>query len=374
MSGYHIKRKKSAIRLHMNQQFHTETELESSQKMRGRKAKRIQLISLFFVILAFFGAAVFVAGKMGLLGLTFGKETLTSSEVQNINSTAVSENTAPPPAPPSSAENDTKPAEQTDNGSQQGAVPPEQTEEPPQPEKKADKPPANPPDYTLLYPDMTVPKADFIEHNPDDKVIYLTFDDGPCQRTPKLLDVLDELDVKATFFVSAQFGGQEEILKDLKEIDARGNKIGVNSYTHQYRDIYSSVPAFLDDYKKMDDLIVQATGKRSSVFRFPGGSNTGYNEGVRKALLTEMNRRGFVYHDWNAHNGDSEGYAPDAQVERAVREASSNSKSVILMHDTPDKGSVVDVLPQIVNQLKAKGYRFDVIDETVRPFQFAVPE
>ena len=66
MSGYHIKRKKSAIRLHMNQQFHTETELESSQKMRGRKAKRIQLISLFFCDTGIFWCGCFCCRQNGI--------------------------------------------------------------------------------------------------------------------------------------------------------------------------------------------------------------------------------------------------------------------------------------------------------------------
>ena len=69
---------------------------------------------------------------------------------------------------------------------------------------------------------------------PDEKVAYLTFDDGPSGVTTRLLNVLDDLNVKATFFVA--FGGSDteekrEILK--KEVDA-GHVVGVHTWTHDY--------------------------------------------------------------------------------------------------------------------------------------------
>ena len=201
-----------------------------------------------------------------------------------------------------------------------------------------------------------------------------TFDDGPCKTTPQLLDVLDELGVKATFFVTAQFGDDATLEGYLKEISARGHEVAVHSYSHNYKEIYASVDAFLEDYKKMDDLIVKATGKRSSVFRFPGGSNAGYNKAIRGALLAEMNSRGLVYHDWNAFNGDVEGANKAEMVQRAVKECSYTDKSVLLMHNVPGKDAVIESLPEIVKQLNAKGYRFATLDGTVKPFQFAKVE
>lgn len=225
--------------------------------------------------------------------------------------------------------------------------------------------------YTELYPDMVVEKSDFIEHVDGDKVIYLTFDDGPCGSTGRLLDVLDELNVKATFFVTAQFESDEQLVSDIKEIYDRGHALGVHTYSHDYATIYNSVADFLTDYKMMDDLIVEATGERSKIFRFAGGSNTSKNESIREDLIAEMERRGFIFHDWNSHNGDSEGYSKEKQIERAVKESTIKEKSVILMHNTPNKDSVIEALPEIVGKIKEEGYRFDVLDETVRPFQFS---
>lgn len=222
-----------------------------------------------------------------------------------------------------------------------------------------------------LYPKMVVEKQAFKETNPEDKVIYITFDDGPWAETERLLDTLDSLDIKVTFFVSGQFDDDKGLVKKIKMIHKRGHEVAVHSYSHDYKEIYASVEAYLKDYKKMDDIIVKATGKRSSVYRFPGGSNNGFNEAIRNDLLKEMNSRNLVYHDWNAFDGDTEGYNTSQMVERAVRECSSMNRSILLMHDLPAKKEVVDALPQIVNQLKAKGYRFEKLDGTVEPVQFA---
>lgn len=225
--------------------------------------------------------------------------------------------------------------------------------------------------YEALYPDMVVEKSEFVERTEGDKVVYMTFDDGPCDSTGRLLDVLDDLDIKVTFFLTAQFEDEQQIISDIKDMHDRGHVVAVHSYTHDYKDIYSSVENFLADYKKMDDLILEATGERSKIFRFPGGSNTKKNSGIRDELIAEMERRGFIFHDWSAHNGDSEGYNMDRQIERAVRECTAKEKSVLLMHNTPGKDMVIDSLPTIVAKLKEQGYRFDVIDETVRPYQFS---
>lgn len=220
------------------------------------------------------------------------------------------------------------------------------------------------------YLDMVVGKRAFVDLKAGDKIVYLTIDDGPCDSTPRLLEVLDRYDVKATFFVTAQYLSEDQIVKQLGQISARGHAVAVHTYSHQYGSIYQSVDSYLKDYKKMDDLIVKATGKRSPLFRFPGGSNTGYNKKIRAELISEMNSRGLIYHDWNAFNGDTDGLIKEQMISKAVTESSYKNKSVLLIHDTPGKKDVIDTLPSIILKLREKGYRFDVLDETVKPIQF----
>lgn len=221
-----------------------------------------------------------------------------------------------------------------------------------------------------LYKDMVVEKMDYVPLPEDKKVAYITFDDGPCKSTPQLLEVLRKLNVKATFFVSAQYGSDEEVVEWLKQIKADGHEIGVHSYSHRYNEIYSSVKNYLKDFKKMDDLIVKATGEHARLFRFPGGSNTGYNASIREDIIKEMTSRGMVYYDWNAYNGDCDGFSKSEMIAKAVKESSYRNKSIVLMHNIPKKDLVIESLPSIVKELSEKGYVFEALDGTVEPIQF----
>lgn len=206
------------------------------------------------------------------------------------------------------------------------------------------------------------------------KTVYLTFDDGPYQSTPQLLDVLDQYNVKATFFVTAQFLNEADLIEQIKEIDKRGHEVAVHSYSHDYQTIYSSVEAYVQDYNKMDDIIYKATGKRSTIFRFPGGSNGGYSKYIRTELIGKMNSLGLTYYDWNAYDGDCDGYKGQALINRAVAESSCTDRSILLMHDIPGKETVIESMPAIIEQLREKGYNFAPLDASVEPIQFVKQE
>lgn len=236
-------------------------------------------------------------------------------------------------------------------------------------EESAEKP-VLPKPLSGLYPEMTVEKLEYEPLPEGKKAAYITFDDGPCKSTPELLKVLRKLNVKATFFVTAQYGSDEEVVEWLKQIKAEGHTIGVHSYSHRYNEIYSSVKKYLADYKKMDDLILEATGEHSRMFRFPGGSNTGYNASVREKVIQEMTSRGMVYYDWNAYNGDCDGFSKSEMVKKAVKEAGYRDKSIILMHNIPKKDQVIETMPAIVEGLRKKGYEFEALEGTVEPIQF----
>lgn len=225
-----------------------------------------------------------------------------------------------------------------------------------------------------LYPEMVVEPLAYKDIAPDEKIVYITFDDGPCENTENLLNLLDQYDVKVTFFVTAQYLEDDAIVESLKEIHKRGHAIGVHTYSHDYYQIYNSVEDYLNDYKKMDDLILQATGERTHIFRFPGGSNANYSSDIRVDLISEMNSRGLVYYDWNAYDGGCDGYSIDAMIDKSVGESDAHSKSILLMHDTPDKTFILDTLPSIITQLRDEGYTFGTIDGTVRPYQFETEE
>ena len=92
------------------------------------------------------------------------------------------------------------------------------------------------PYYQELYPDFYAPQMlDLSDYS--EKTIYLTFDDGPSPRTPEVLAVLAEKDVKATFFVVGQ--NDEQSYQWMRDIVAQGHTLGMHTYTHQYNVISS---------------------------------------------------------------------------------------------------------------------------------------
>lgn len=206
---------------------------------------------------------------------------------------------------------------------------------------------------------------------PDEKVVYFTFDDGPWTGTPRLLDILDQYNIKACFFVTAQYMETEPLKNMLKQIKDRGHNVAVHSLTHNYKKIYASVDAFMSDYDAMDDLIFQATGEHSKMLRFPGGSNASYNKAIRPQLLQAVRDRGIVYFDWNSFDGDVEGKKGQELIDQTIKQVNENTHSILLMHDMPSTAFVHDALPTIIERLKTDGYKFELLNENTPPRQFA---
>lgn len=230
-------------------------------------------------------------------------------------------------------------------------------------------PPADGPSYTKLYPDLYCPPAEgtYDEEN----VIFLTFDDGPSPNTDRILDVLKEKGVKATFFVTAQ-NPSEENMSRMKRIVDEGHTIGVHSYTHDYHQIYASVDAFLDDFYQMYQKIYEVTGVKPSVFRFPGGSNTGYNKAIRDDVVAEMTRRGFTFYDWNIDSSDASGnnIAASKLVAHTLGTSEGFNHGIVLMHDLGTKATTADALPEIIDGLRAQGYTFDKLTNDLPSVNF----
>ena len=203
----------------------------------------------------------------------------------------------------------------------------------------------------------------------DRKVVYLTFDDGPSKNTPRLLDTLDELVVKATFFVVGD--AVNSYPQYLTEIVNRGHAVALHAYSHEYGEIYKSEDAYFADLQKISDLVYNWTGIRTNIIRFPGGSSNGvsrqYCPGLMTSLTKKVIEKGYQYYDWNVDSHDADGkYAkPSTPVDVIlgyVKEYTPK-KINLLMHDTYYKTTTIDALPEIVRYYRELGYEFDVIDE-----------
>lgn len=200
--------------------------------------------------------------------------------------------------------------------------------------------------------------------NPGDKVIYLTFDDGPGEYTQQLLDVLDKYNVKVTFFVTNRFSKYTYLIG---EESRRGHTVAVHTASHDYAKIYSSVDAYFEDFNLMNDVITQQTGKSATLCRFPGGtSNTvsrKYCSGIMTTLSQEVTARGFRYCDWNVSSGDA-GETTDTQqvVANVIEGCKNHNVSIVLQHDI--KGFSVNAVEQIIQWGLSEGYTFLPITDT----------
>lgn len=197
----------------------------------------------------------------------------------------------------------------------------------------------------------------------DKKVAYLTFDDGPSENTREVLEILKKYDIKATFFMIA--GSVTPDRYDLiKEMIDQGHVVGIHTYSHNYKQIYASVKDYLDDFYLAYTRMYEVTGTQPVVFRFPGGSYNKYMKGIRKQVMAEMERRGFVYYDWQVSAEDSIGKPTRASVTRNVlKDFKKYNKPIILMHDSSVNDVTVQSLESIIKTIKEAGYTFDTVDK-----------
>ncbi len=195
------------------------------------------------------------------------------------------------------------------------------------------------------------------------KVVYLTFDDGPSTMTPKVLDILDQYQIKATFFVAYKTSPLH--VPYYKQIVDRGHAIGVHTASHDYNYIYVNMTQFEQDFNQIYNWIVQQTGVHTTLYRFPGGSKTSYNAAIREDIKAFLAQRGMMYYDWNVANGDGGTVTADEAYHNVVDNIQRISHPIILMHDT--KQTTVDALPRILQTLIDWGYTFEVITPQVRP-------
>lgn len=200
-----------------------------------------------------------------------------------------------------------------------------------------------------------------VKANPEwkEKIVYLTFDDGPSENTGKILDILKQYNIKGTFFVTGNHREHDDLIK--RTFD-EGNSIGLHTYTHDYATVYASEQAYFDDLQKVSDLVEKITGEKSTLIRFPGGSSNtvsaDYVQGLMTTLTKAVHEKGYEYFDWNCDSTDASGN--NVAVSKLVQNATlcSADHVTILMHDTDAKDTTVEALPQIIEYYRGQGYSF----------------
>lgn len=183
--------------------------------------------------------------------------------------------------------------------------------------------------------------------------VYLTFDDGPSIYTEDILDILDQYDIKATFFAVGKEG--ETSREALRQIVDRGHTLGMHSYSHVYREIYESVDCFTDDFAKIQNYLYEVTGVKSTIYRFPGGSSNKVSDVDMQEFADYLQTEGVTFYDWNISSGDASSRLLSVQelVDNCTKDVGTLKTSIILLHDSADKRTTVEALPMIIENILA---------------------
>ena len=198
---------------------------------------------------------------------------------------------------------------------------------------------------------------------PDEKTIYLTFDDGPGPYTDDLLDLLQAYNVKATFFVTCLNEKYQDMVGRAAD---EGHSIGVHTASHNYRAIYAGEDAFFQDFNAVEEMIKEQTGAYTSLCRFPGGSSntvSSFNPGIMTRLAKAVTDMGYQYFDWNVSSGDAgETTDTDQVAANIINGCTGRKASVVLQHDIKDYS--VAAVEQVINWGLSNGYTFRPLDLT----------
>lgn len=203
-----------------------------------------------------------------------------------------------------------------------------------------------------------------VRRGPHENVVAITFDDGPNPLyTPRILDILREKGVKATFFV---VGLHVKKYPDIaKRIVNEGHDIGNHTYTH--KDLVPSTRRMvLAQAHKTSQVIERVTGTSSNLFRPPRGI---YSSAVRRLLVDE---EGYRFILWTVSSIDWRKISPKAILRRIARH--TRPGAILLFHDSgalirregASRENTVESLPMVIDHLRSKGYEIVPVSEMLR--------
>ncbi|MDW0110606.1 polysaccharide deacetylase family protein [Sporosarcina aquimarina] len=222
----------------------------------------------------------------------------------------------------------------------------EEVDKPVEPEPQSEAP-------TIVKSDKTDP---VIEEKTPEKVVYITFDDGPSKWTDQFLDVLQEHGVKATFFMQGSNLKNENLQKSVRRTVQEGHYIGGHSMTHNFKTLYTD-KQFVPEMIETLDLIHEITGSTPHLVRPPYGSAPGLkNEEIRVQLVNAH----IKVWDWTIDSQDWELAGNPSQIVRNIKQGTTSDREIVLMHEKPQ---TLEALPSILKFFKEQGYEFAVYEE-----------
>lgn len=180
-----------------------------------------------------------------------------------------------------------------------------------------------------------------------EQAIAITFDDGPNEiTTPKILDILKNRNVQATFFMLGENANKNE--KIVKRIFKSGHEIGNHSFSHRQLTLLSD-EEIKDEIDKTDQVISKIIGQKPKYIRPPYGSTN--------SKVAELGRRPFI--EWSVDSRDWESKNKDSIIEEIKSQIYPGS--ILLFHDI--QPATVEALPEVINFLYEQHYQFVTISQ-----------
>ncbi|MBM7664202.1 polysaccharide deacetylase family sporulation protein PdaB [Solibacillus kalamii] len=190
----------------------------------------------------------------------------------------------------------------------------------------------------------------------DEKVVALTFDDGPHPKyTEQILDLLEQYEANGTFFIVGQLAEKSPEL--VLRMHESGHEIANHTYTHPYT---KSVSPIMEEVNQTSDTIFSITGTKPNLFRPVEGYYT-------DELVKESVKNGYKIVMWSWHQDTEDWKNPGVnKIVKTVLNGLGNG-NVVLFHDGGgNREQTVQALKKILPELKNQGYRFITISQMIR--------
>ncbi|MBL3538433.1 polysaccharide deacetylase family protein [Aminivibrio sp.] len=182
------------------------------------------------------------------------------------------------------------------------------------------------------------------------RTVAITFDDGPNEKlTPPLLDILDSLGVKVSFFLVGSMAEKNPGL--VREIRSRGHTVANHSYSHRSC-LSLSADELEEDILKCSAVLEALTSVPVRFFRPPGGK-------YDRKTVERVRKNGMKLVLWDINSRDYTGVSPSYIANRMVRRAVPGS--ILLFHSGVK--ATIDALPVIIDRLRKNGFEFVTLDE-----------
>ncbi|MEH1810808.1 polysaccharide deacetylase family protein [Nostoc sp.] len=191
--------------------------------------------------------------------------------------------------------------------------------------------------------------------SPEQKVIALTFDDGPWpESTAQVLDILKKNQIKGTFFVVGE--NVKNFPNLLKQEIAEGHVIGNHTWHHWYQFLNPQAAAYEIDHT--EDIIFKTTGLKTNLFRPPGGV-------MHNGVVDYARNSKYAIILWSSDSVDYSRPTVPKLIGNVFREAKPGG--IVLMHDGGgNRSRTVQALPEIIANFRNQGYRFVTIPELLQ--------